>query len=101
MCRWAVANSRSFAALRKRRAGNIIFGISDEESRLNLNVATTNQLTNFTGMTPEIGSAIMTWRNAANTNDNHPLAELIRIIICHSSRPICRGTARSKPCGNF
>jgi DNA uptake protein ComE-like DNA-binding protein len=45
--------------------GSIIYGISDEESRLNLNMATTNELTNFTGMTPDIVSAIMTWRNAA------------------------------------
>ena len=34
--------------------GGLIYGISDEESRANLNIASPNQLTNLTGMTPDI-----------------------------------------------
>src|SRR5580658_4639355 len=45
--------------------GKIIYGISDEESRLNLNSASANQLTNLTGMTTDILGAIMVWRSPA------------------------------------
>ena len=48
--------------------GGIIYGISDEESRVNLNAASANQLTNLTGMTSDILGAIMTWRSAATQN---------------------------------
>jgi competence ComEA-like helix-hairpin-helix protein len=49
----------------REEGGNIIYGISDEESRLNLNSAAANQLTNLTGMTTDILGAIMVWRSAA------------------------------------
>src|ERR1700733_1538570 len=45
--------------------GGIIYGISDEESRLNLNSASANQFTNLTGMTSDILGTIMVWRSAA------------------------------------
>jgi competence ComEA-like helix-hairpin-helix protein len=48
--------------------GGIIYGISDEESRLNLNVASSNQLTNLDGMTPDILGAIIVWRSPAVQN---------------------------------
>src|SRR5580704_12162892 len=48
--------------------GGIIYGISDEESRLNLNNASANQLTNLAGMTSDILGAIMVWRSAATQN---------------------------------
>jgi competence ComEA-like helix-hairpin-helix protein len=48
--------------------GGIIYGISDEESLLNLNTAAANQLTNFAGMTSDILGAIMLWRSAAPQN---------------------------------
>jgi len=51
--------------------GKIIYGISDEESRLNLNVASANQFTNLAGMTSDILNAIMAWRNPATQNPNN------------------------------
>jgi competence ComEA-like helix-hairpin-helix protein len=55
--------------------GDIIYGISDEESRLNLNIATANQLTNLDGMTSDIVGAIMVWRSAATqSNDTQNVA---------------------------
>ena len=48
--------------------GGIIYGVSDEESRLNLNVATPDQLTNLDGMTPDILGAIIVWRSPAVQN---------------------------------
>jgi len=48
--------------------GGIIYGISDEESRLNLNSATAGQLTNLIGMTLDIVGAIIVWRSAATQN---------------------------------
>jgi competence ComEA-like helix-hairpin-helix protein len=48
--------------------GNIVYGISDEESRLNLNTASAGQLTNLPGMTPDIIGAILVWRSAATQN---------------------------------
>ncbi len=48
--------------------GGIVYGISDEESRLNLNSASAGQLTNLPGMTPDIIGAILVWRSAATQN---------------------------------
>jgi competence ComEA-like helix-hairpin-helix protein len=48
--------------------GGIIYGISDEESRLNLNLASGSQFTNLTGMTSDILGAIIAWRSAAPQN---------------------------------
>jgi competence ComEA-like helix-hairpin-helix protein len=48
--------------------GAIVYGISDEESRLDLNTVSANQLTNLSGMTPDILSAIIAWRTAATQN---------------------------------
>jgi competence ComEA-like helix-hairpin-helix protein len=45
--------------------GGVIYGVCDEESRLNLNTASAGQLTNLTGMTPDILGAIIVWRSAA------------------------------------
>jgi len=46
--------------------GGLIFGVSDEESRLNINVAGVNQLTNIIGLTPDIAAAIVDWRDGDN-----------------------------------
>jgi competence ComEA-like helix-hairpin-helix protein len=51
--------------------GGVLYGISDEESRLNLNSASAGQLTNLTGITPDIIAAIIVWRSAA-TNTAAP-----------------------------
>ena len=42
--------------------GGILYGISDEESRLNLNKATTDEINLLDGMTPAVASAIDGWR---------------------------------------
>jgi DNA uptake protein ComE-like DNA-binding protein len=54
-----------FSVVRRSRAdegGGIIFGISDEESRLNLNTASTNELASLQNMTPDVATAIVNWR---------------------------------------
>jgi competence ComEA-like helix-hairpin-helix protein len=48
--------------------GGIIYGIADQESRLNLNTASANQFTNLDGMTADILAAIVAWRTPATTN---------------------------------
>jgi len=55
---------RVFRLASQEDGGNIIYGISDEESRLNLNSASANQFTNLSGMTSDIVGAIMVWRSA-------------------------------------
>jgi DNA uptake protein ComE-like DNA-binding protein len=44
--------------------GQILYGISDEESRLNLNVASTNELIKLPGLNIEIAAAIQDWRDS-------------------------------------
>ena len=46
--------------------GGVIYGVSDEESRLNINVADLTQLTNAVGMTPDLAAAIVDWRDGDN-----------------------------------
>lgn len=48
--------------------GGIIYGISDEESRLNLNSASFEQVSNLDRMTPDVAAAIIDWRD----EDNQP-----------------------------
>ena len=58
-----------FSVLRQGRGeegGRIIYGIADEESRLNVNVASSEQLSKIEGMTPEIIAAIQDWRDQDN-----------------------------------
>lgn len=60
---------RVFRRARQDEGGGLVYGISDEESRLNVNTAAAEQLTNLDGMTPEITAAILAWRgdnSAAN-----------------------------------
>ena len=64
-----------FSVVRRGRAdegGGIIFGVSDEESRLNLNTATTNELAGLQNMTPDVATAIVNWRGG---NDATGVAE--------------------------
>jgi DNA uptake protein ComE-like DNA-binding protein len=45
--------------------GNLIYGVNDEESRLNINTIGLDQLTNnsaLTGLTPDIAASIVAWR---------------------------------------
>jgi competence ComEA-like helix-hairpin-helix protein len=56
---------RVFHRATQENGGGIVYGVTDEESRLNINVATANELTNFTGITSDIIGAIMTWRSGS------------------------------------
>ncbi len=51
---------------RNDEGGGIIYGVSDEESRLNLNSATPEELTKLSGMTPDVVAAVMDWRDEDN-----------------------------------
>ncbi len=57
---------RVFRAGREDEGGGVIYGISDEESRLNLNVASLEELGKLDGMTPDIAAAIVDWRDEDN-----------------------------------
>jgi competence ComEA-like helix-hairpin-helix protein len=46
--------------------GRLIYGISDEESRLNVNQASGEELLKLYGMTPEVSAAIGDWRDQDN-----------------------------------
>ncbi len=48
-------------------SGEQIYGVTDEESRLNINVADTTELTKIVGLTPDIAAAIVDWRDQDNT----------------------------------
>ena len=52
---------------RPDEGGGIIFGVSDEESRLNVNTATTDELTQLPNLTPDVAKAIVNWRGGDNT----------------------------------
>jgi type II secretory pathway component PulK len=49
---------------REDEGGGIRYGVSDEESRLNINYATTNELGNLDKMTADVAAAIIDWRDA-------------------------------------
>ena len=58
-----------FRVIRPGRAdegGGLIYGVSDEESRLNVNYASAEQLTGIYGMTPDVVAAINDWRDPDN-----------------------------------
>jgi competence ComEA-like helix-hairpin-helix protein len=59
----------TFQVIRRGRedeGGGIIYGVSDEESRLNLNTAATDAISKLNGMSPEVVAAIADWRDADN-----------------------------------
>ena len=51
---------------RQDENGGIIYGVSDEESRLNLNIASMDQLGKLDQMTTNMVAAIQDWRDADN-----------------------------------
>jgi competence ComEA-like helix-hairpin-helix protein len=58
-----------FQVIRRGRSdegGGIIYGVSDEESRINLNAATPEVLARLDGITPGVVAAIMDWRDYDN-----------------------------------
>jgi len=55
----------TFRVIRRARpdeGGGIVYGVDDEESRLNLNTASTDELNVLRGMTPDVLAAIDGWR---------------------------------------
>jgi competence ComEA-like helix-hairpin-helix protein len=59
---------RVFRRGRQDEGGGVIYGVSDEESRLNVNYASINELTNLDQMTTYIAGAIMDWRGSSDGN---------------------------------
>jgi competence ComEA-like helix-hairpin-helix protein len=57
---------RVFHHGREDEGGGVVYGVSDEESRLNLNVASARQLEKLDGMTPDVVAAIVDWRDEDN-----------------------------------
>ena len=52
---------------RDPNTGETSYGVSDEESRLNLNTASTNELIKIPAMTTDVVAAILDWRDQDNT----------------------------------
>jgi DNA uptake protein ComE-like DNA-binding protein len=59
-----------FSIFRRGRpdeGGGIVFGVADEESRLNVNTATADELAKLQNMTPDVATAIVNWRGGDST----------------------------------
>ncbi len=54
--------------------GQLAFGLVDEASKLNVNMATSNQLIWLPRMTVNLTAAILDWRNTSSTNGGSPTA---------------------------
>jgi DNA uptake protein ComE-like DNA-binding protein len=60
----------TFSVIRRGRSdegGGVVYGVSDEESRLNINAASVEELGQIQGMTPDVATAIVNWRGGDNT----------------------------------
>ena len=60
----------TFSIIRRGRAdegGGILYGVSDEESRLNVNAASADELGRLQNMTPAVAEAIVNWRGSGST----------------------------------
>jgi competence ComEA-like helix-hairpin-helix protein len=55
-----------FHRARPDEGGSLLYGVSDEESRLNVNTASSNELSALYQMTPDVVAAIMDWRDEDN-----------------------------------
>ena len=58
---------RVFHRGRPDEGGGVLYGVSDEESRLNVNNASADELVKLEGLTPDIAAAIIDWRDEDNT----------------------------------
>jgi len=58
---------RIFRRGRPDEGGEIVFGVGDEESRLNVNTATADELAKLQNMTPDVATAIVNWRGGDST----------------------------------
>ena len=59
----------TFSVFRRARAdegGGVVFGVDDEESRLNVNTADAEQLIKLNGLTPTMAGAILGWRGGGD-----------------------------------
>ena len=59
-----------FSVFRRGRSdegGGIIFGVGDEESRLNVNTATADELAKLQNMAPDVATALVNWRGGNST----------------------------------
>ncbi len=54
----------------ENEGGGLVYGISDEESRLNINTAFAGELTNLDGLTPDIATSILAWRSDVGQGAN-------------------------------
>ncbi|MCI0744303.1 MAG: type II secretion system protein GspK [Verrucomicrobia subdivision 3 bacterium] len=52
---------------RRDEGGGILYGVSDEESRLNVNHASSQELSKILGMTEDVLAAIQDWRDGDNS----------------------------------
>jgi competence ComEA-like helix-hairpin-helix protein len=57
---------RVFRQARPDETGKLVYGISDEEGRLNINSASADELTRLYGITPDIVAAILDWKDGNN-----------------------------------
>jgi DNA uptake protein ComE-like DNA-binding protein len=60
----------SYSILRRGRddeGGGVLYGVSDEESRLNANVATQEELAKIDGLSDDVTTAILGWRGQGST----------------------------------
>ena len=64
---------RVFRQGREEEGGKVMYGITDEESRLNVNHASAEELGKIDGMTPEIVASILQYRGE---NSNGPAPDL-------------------------
>ncbi len=60
-----------FRPARADEGGGVRYGVGDEESRLNLNQAPTNELAKIDGMTVDVMGAILDWRDGDNNISPH------------------------------
>jgi competence ComEA-like helix-hairpin-helix protein len=58
---------RVFRRAREDEGGGVVFGVADEESRLNVNTASTNELEQIDGMNDDVITALLAWRSGRNT----------------------------------
>jgi len=55
-----------FHRARPDEGGGVLYGVSDEESRLNINNASAEELGKLYAMTPDIVAAVLDWRDEDN-----------------------------------
>ncbi|HEY5234387.1 MAG TPA: helix-hairpin-helix domain-containing protein [Verrucomicrobiae bacterium] len=59
----------TYSVLRRGRddeGGGVVYGVSDEESRLNINTATSDELTKIQGLGSDMATAILGWRSSGS-----------------------------------